>query len=340
VVGAAVGVLAALIGGVYLYDHSRRDLIAPGVRVGGIYVGALRAGAARARLQGALRASEARWITVRYRSESFTLTGGQAHLSADVAGAVQEAVRISRRGSIVSRTIDGLFGNHLDRSVPMRVSFSHSAVAGLLARIEASVHRPARDATVAVSRQPRLVEVPGQRGVGVLTSQLRAELGRALSHPAAAQVLRVPVHALDPRVTTATLPARYPAYIVVDRPVFKLFFYRHLHLEHTYPIAVGRAGLETPAGLHHILDKEVNPSWHVPHSAWAGALAGHVIPPGPEDPLVARWMAIDELGDGIHGTNEPESIGGAASHGCIRMLVPDVIQLYSATPIGTPVYVI
>ncbi len=78
----------------------------------------------------------------------------------------------------------------------------------------------------------------------------------------------------------------------------------------------------------------------MPNSSWAGSLAGQVIPPGPGDPLVARWMAIDDLGDGIHGTDEPGSIGSAASHGCIRMLVPDVIALFSITPLGAPVYVI
>ena len=83
-----------------------------------------------------------------------------------------------------------------------------------------------------------------------------------------------------------------------------------------------------------------NGRWHVPNSTWAGSLAGRLIPPGPDDPLVARWMGIDDQGDGIHGTNEPSSIGSAASHGCIRMLVPDVIQLYSLTPLGTPVYVL
>ena len=63
-------------------------------------------------------------------------------------------------------------------------------------------------------------------------------------------------------------------------------------------------------------------------------------PTRPQDPQVARWMAIDDQGDGIHGTNESWSIGSAASHGCIRMLVPDVVQLYSMTPLGSPVYVI
>lgn len=81
-------------------------------------------------------------------------------------------------------------------------------------------------------------------------------------------------------------------------------------------------GLQTPPRLHHILDKEASPAWHVPNSGWAGSLAGQVIPPGPDDPLVVPWMAIDDQGEGIHGTNEPGSIGRPASHGCIRILVP------------------
>jgi lipoprotein-anchoring transpeptidase ErfK/SrfK len=169
---------------------------------------------------------------------------------------------------------------------------------------------------------------------------LRSSVEEALAAPGSRHVIAAPVRTTAPHVTTAMLAARYPAYIIVDRPNFRLYFYDHLRLAHTYGIAVGRAGLETPAGLHHILDKQVDPAWHVPHSAWAGSLAGQVIPPGPQDPLVARWMAIDDLGDGIHGTNEPWSIGSAASHGCIRMLVGDVIQLYSLTPLGTPVWVV
>jgi len=55
---------------------------------------------------------------------------------------------------------------------------------------------------------------------------------------------------------------------------------------------------------------------------------------------VTTTTTIDDQGDGIHGTNEPGSIGSAASHGCIRMLVPDVIQLYGMTPLGTPAYVV
>jgi lipoprotein-anchoring transpeptidase ErfK/SrfK len=336
-----VGVpVAALVLAVYLYDHSRRDAIAAGVKIGGVNVGGLNASAARRRVKRSLAATRTRWITVGYGGLRFGLTGSQAGLRADVESAVQEAVAVSRSGSIVSRTVRGLLGERLNRNIPMRVSYNRSAIEGLIARVQAEVDRPARDASVAVRSNAQLTELPSHRGRAVERRALAAKLDRALSEPAAPHLIPVAVRAVEPKVSLSMLAAQYPAYVVVDRPQFKLYFYGHLHRLHTYPIAVGVQGLETPAGLHHIVDKEENPAWHVPHSSWAGALAGHVIPPGPEDPLVARWMAIDELGDGIHGTNEPESIGGAASHGCIRMLVPDVIALYSLTPVGTPVYVI
>ncbi len=118
-------------------------------------------------------------------------------------------------------------------------------------------------------------------------------------------------------------------------------FYNHLKLERTYEIAVGMEGLETPAGLHHIEWEQVNPPWYVPKKAWAGALAGTVVPPGPADPLKARFMSF-EGGAGIHGVDPSEysSIGHDASHGCVRMRIPDVIALYSKSPVGTPVYII
>jgi lipoprotein-anchoring transpeptidase ErfK/SrfK len=142
-------------------------------------------------------------------------------------------------------------------------------------------------------------------------------------------------------VTTAELASATPAYIVIERSSFRLRFYDHLKLASTYEIAVGMEGLETPAGLHHIEWKQVDPPWYVPNKAWAGALAGTVVPPGPGDPLKARFMSF-EGGAGIHGIDPSEysSIGHDASHGCVRMRIPDVIALYSKTPVGTPVYIV
>jgi lipoprotein-anchoring transpeptidase ErfK/SrfK len=126
--------------------------------------------------------------------------------------------------------------------------------------------------------------------------------------------------------------------VTIDRGNFRLHLFKHLKEVKSYPIAVGRQGLETPAGLYPVQDKQVNPSWHVPKSSWAGKLAGQVIPPGPQDPIKARWIGITG-GAGIHGTLESASLGSAASHGCIRMAIPDVIQLFDQVPYGSLIYI-
>ena len=69
-----------------------------------------------------------------------------------------------------------------------------------------------------------------------------------------------------------------------------------------------------------------------------GSLAGTVVPPGPSNPIKARWLGIYD-GVGIHGTSDDASIGTNASHGCLRMHVSDVIDLYPRVPVGTPIYI-
>lgn len=86
-------------------------------------------------------------------------------------------------------------------------------------------------------------------------------------------------------------------------------------------------------------NKQVNPAWHVPNSPWAGALAGTAIPGGiPSNPLKARWLGVSGAA-GVHGTADRASMGSFASHGCIRMLVEDVEQLYDEVSVGTPILI-
>jgi lipoprotein-anchoring transpeptidase ErfK/SrfK len=140
-------------------------------------------------------------------------------------------------------------------------------------------------------------------------------------------------------VTTRELQKRFRFFIAVSRSRKELRYFVKEKLVKTYRVAIGRIGFETPAGLYEIRSKAVNPAWYVPKKAWAGDLAGKIIPPGdPENPLKARWMGFWD-GAGIHGTAESSSIGSAASHGCIRMAVPDVIDLYDRVPLHTPVYI-
>lgn len=341
-IGATVGVvvLVVLAAAMYVYDHTRRDLIANGVRIDGVNVGGMREAAARTKVERELSVRLNEPVTVRSGSAKWTLNGRQADVKVDVPNMLAQAVSVSREGSILTRTVRGVFGGSVNRDVALVVSYSHEAVRGLTARVRAAVDRPARDAQVQPSASG-LAEVPGRDGIHVDSTRLAARIDHALLGEAASRTVRVPTHHIRPALSTGQLAAKYPAYIVIDRNDFTLRFYEHLKLAKTYEIAVGMEGLETPAGLHKIEWEQTEPPWYVPKKAWAGALAGTVVPPGPADPLKARFMSFDG-GAGIHGIDPSEysSIGHDASHGCVRMRISDVIALYGRSPVGTPVYII
>ena len=106
-----------------------------------------------------------------------------------------------------------------------------------------------------------------------------------------------------------------------------------------FSVATGQAVYPTPAGLWHIMDKQRDPWWYPPtYDAWAKGLKP--VPPGPSNPLGTRWMGLNAPGVGIHGTDAPTSIGYSASHGCIRMQVPDAEWLFERVSVGTPVVIL
>lgn len=335
----AVAAVALTAGGAYAYfwENGRTDVLAAGVTVAGIDVGGLHADAARALLQQRIVEPLARPLRLTAGNHSFVVDPARAGLHVDVGEMVSLALGASQDGSLAHRFLRDLEGRRTDASIPLRATLSRAVLARTVANVALVVDRPARPARV-VASAASLHVVPEKTGVAVDQPALRAELAAALLQATWPRTLAVPTRTVEPRWTAATLPQRYPAFILVDRETFTLRLFRGLHLAKTYPIAVGQAGLETPAGLYRINDKQVNPSWHVPNSAWAGSLAGHVIPPGPADPIKARWMGFWD-GAGIHGTDETWSIGHAASHGCVRMRIADVEALYPLVPLGTPVYV-
>jgi lipoprotein-anchoring transpeptidase ErfK/SrfK len=338
-IAGLLGVLAVAMLAMYLYDHSRRESIAHGVSIGGVPVGGLSATAATSKLRDNLARRADEPVTVHYGTRTWHITGSDAGLTIDTASLVQQAVDASQQGSIFTRTARGLFGGSVHRNIPLQAHYSHRAVREFTERVGSDVDHPAVNASIAPSATG-LSEVRGHSGVMLDAKLLRTRVSHVLTGTLAGGSVRAPTHTVQPAVSTADLASKYPAYIVVDRSTFRLHFYEHLKLASTYEIAVGMQGLETPAGLYAIQWKEVNPPWLVPNSAWAGSLAGKTIPPGPQDPLKARFMAFNG-GAGIHGIDPSEysSIGHDASHGCVRMRIPDVIALYSRTPVGTPVYV-
>jgi lipoprotein-anchoring transpeptidase ErfK/SrfK len=105
----------------------------------------------------------------------------------------------------------------------------------------------------------------------------------------------------------------------------------------TYRVAIGQAEYPTPTGTYRIITKQKNPTWNPPDSPWAEGLGA--IPPGPGNPLGTRWIGTSAPAIGIHGTYADYSIGSAASHGCLRMHIPDVEELYEKVNVGMPVVI-
>ena len=337
-IAVAVVVVVLLLGAVaaYAYDSSNEDRIANGVEIAGVDVGGLSPREAQIRVKSQVADQLEQPITVTHGTKRFTLSAQDAGLRTDVGGMVDEALDASRKGNIISRVARDVTGGEEDARVRARVSYSKAATARLVERVRKGVDRPAQDAKV---NFPSLTQVSEKDGVAVKPEQLKRQVERALLTRSGTRDIEAPTAVTKPRVTREQLASRYPAIVMVDRGAFQLRLYKNLKLAKTYKIAVGQAGLETPAGLYQIQNKAVNAAWSVPNSPWAGSLAGQVIPGGaPNNPLKARWMGIFD-GAGIHGTDQVGSLGTAASHGCVRMAIPDVIELYDKVEVKTPVYI-
>jgi lipoprotein-anchoring transpeptidase ErfK/SrfK len=339
ILATLVVVLAAgVAAGTYAYDKAQAKKIGTGVRVGGISLQGLTPAQAHAKLDRLILQPLERPIVVHHDRSTWRLGAREARIAVDVDAIVAHAMARSREGNIVARTVRNLTGKSLDADLEPTVRFEDRAVVRMLDKIRKAIDRKPADATAKLSASG-ISTTDSRTGLAVRATTLHRQIRRAIVSTTADRTFVAHTRKLRPKVTNADLEQKFGTAIVVNRNAFRLTLYKRLKPAKTYSIAVGQIGLETPAGLYHIQNKAVNPAWNVPNSDWAGDLAGQVIPGGaPNNPLKARWMGIFD-GAGIHGTDAIGSIGTAASHGCIRMRIPDVIELYDEVPIGAPVYI-
>jgi lipoprotein-anchoring transpeptidase ErfK/SrfK len=327
----ALGVVAA-----YAYDSSQKGTIADGVMIGGVEVGGMSADEAEMAVRRQLLVPLRHSLRVGYEGQSWRLPGKRLKIHAEIDSAVEKALDESESGGLPGRLVRYVTGGG-DLLVAADVTYSQPAVNRFVRHVAGKVDREPQNATVEASGDA-LEVVSAENGRKLRDNKLTREIEAAVLNADADHTIAAATHAVKPEVVRSEVAAEFPSYLTLDRETFQLRLWKNLELAKTYTVAVGMEGLETPEGLYHIEEKQENPSWHVPDSDWAGDLAGQVIPPGPEDPIKARWMAIFE-GAGIHGTEETESLGSAASHGCVRMSIPDVEELYDQVEVGTPIYI-
>ena len=320
----------------YVWDSTRDNRIAEGVTIGGVDVGGLDAANAKRQVQTSLLDPLNETVTVKYDGEKFTLTPHESDLSADIDRTIDEAVAVSREGGLPTRTWRALTGGEVNEEITPKISYDQDAVDHFVAHIAGNIDRDAVDASVEPSGG-KLVPVSSKSGRKIDEDALRNDVVKALEDPAQ-RTVKADVEKVKPEVTTSEVADKYPTYIVVDRSNFTLTLYKDLEAREAvhgrdrrrrlryadrpllHPGQAGRSRLERARlRLGRRSRRADDPAG--PRQPVEGALDGHL--------RRRRHPRHSDTG----------SLGSAASHGCVRMSVPDVIDLYDRVDVGTPIYI-
>jgi hypothetical protein len=289
-------------------------LIAAGITVGGTLVGGLSAGEA----EEVLRATFGRPIRlVVSPTRTIVVEPRELGASLEASAAVRRALAYHRAGL----------------NVPLVVDVPVERVERVVQRLGSELDRASVDSRW---RLRKLRPLPTKAATG-------RRLNRVLTTRAIVTALRthgrdpiqLPFQVLEPKVTEKTIGHA----IVIRRGAKGLFLYDGRRFVRRFQVATGQSSYPTPLGHFAIVVKQRNPWWYPPAgSAWAQGK--EPVPPGPGNPLGTRWMGLSAPYVGIHGTPDAASIGYSASHGCIRMRIPEAEWLFDHVEVGTQVFIV
>jgi hypothetical protein len=300
------------------------EVIAQGITAAGVDVSGLTVDLAAQRLQETYGPRLQTDIIAQAADVTFALKAADALVTFDPALSARRALYAGRAA------------NGVARDVALAVSHDQTAVMTFARAVDRRLARPARDSRLKITLR-RVRVTHSKTGRDINAAALAKQIGASLNDPRLPRVFAPRLLVVKPRLTPAKL--RRATVITIQQSTFTLRLFKNLKVRKRYKVAVGQPAYPTPRGQFTIQSKQVNPVWSVPNSPWAGELAGTVVTGGSAaNPLKARWMGIAN-GVGIHGTGEDASIGSRASHGCIRMHVADVVDLFRRVPVGTPVLI-
>ena len=282
-----------------------------GVAVAGTLVGGLTPADAREEVQASFR----RPLTILVNKRVFKVTPQQLGASAYVGDAVKRA-RITRVGA----------------NVPLKVKVPRAKVERWLRDLAAKWDRAPVDSRLLLrAGRPFLTEDVAGRSLRIVAGR-KAIVVALWTHD------RTPIRLGFAPVRAQVTRKSFGDVIVIHRGQNRLDLFDGMKLTREFGVATGQSAYPTPLGRYEIVVKWRNPWWYPPSSDWAKDASP--IPPGPGNPLGTRWMGLSAPAVGIHGTPDPASIGYSASHGCIRMRIPEAEWLFDHVDIGTPVYIV
>lgn len=320
-------------------DASTDDKLPARAKIAGIDVGGMSKQAALQRVGKRFGSLITRPVTIELADHEYTLKAKDAGVRADVEGAVERAYGSGREGSFITRGWREISGEAKPTDEKVPIAVDRSAVNAFVGRIQRKERRAPVDASLSLTLTSVTVKEakPGRRLAA--RDALVARLTRRLTSNTEDRTIRARTVEVKSKVTEDELFDKQSSAVTVSRDQRRVRLFKRGNLVKTYTVAVGSAEYPSPTGHFAVQTKQVNPAWNVPTSSWAGSLGGQTIPGGaPNNPLVARWIGF--AGSvGFHGTKSSGSLGTAASHGCVRMDVDDVIDLFKRVDIGTPVLV-
>jgi lipoprotein-anchoring transpeptidase ErfK/SrfK len=335
-----LGVLALPFGVLAWAAGDARDRLPAGTEIGGVDVGGLDKTTAIKRLKAQVGIPAERSARVTIDGDSpATLTAKQAGVRLNIRAAVRRALRRGRQGSFVTRGWRELTGAKLASHENVRVRVDRAAIQDFVNHLAANVSVSAQAASLDLSVHSVGI-TEGHDGRQLADADgLVDRLASALRSPTSDRSLTAETEAVPAPTSTDSLWAAHPTVVTVSHDERTVRVFDRGKLIRSYKVAVGMPEYPTPYGTFSVQTMQKDPPWNVPNSDWAGDLAGKTIPGGsPDNPLKARFIGFDGS-VGFHGTSDIGSLGSAASHGCIRMTVADVKDLYDHVGIGTTVYV-
>ncbi len=292
-------------------------VIAQGVKIDGVAVGGLTRSTAKALVLKKRVAPKRKPLALRFGKRRLAIHPAGVGYRADVDYAVRGAYTYGHTRPLESKM-----------NVPLRQSVNRSKLRAVLAAKASKIAVPAVDAAISFAGARPVVR-SARSGSKVRLSAAQRIVERALL-TRRRRSYRLPPQRVLPAVTT------HPPAIFIERGNFRLTLFKDGKTR-AFRIAVGQPAYPTPVGNFHIVTRQVNPTWFPPNSPWAAGIGP--VPPGPANPLGTRWMGTSATAIGIHGTPSPQTVGTRASHGCIRMHIPEAEYLFDQISIGTPVII-
>jgi len=218
--------------------------------------------------------------------------------------------------------------------VRLTVSIDFDQLRHYVEKLDGVLSRKPRDAHVRLRHLRPHLSKP-RNGYKVVRRPTRTLIKRAIRANS-----RGPVAVQFRTIKPDVLRSDFKPVVVIRRGSHLLYLYKgsHMRFRARFGVAVGQPIYPTPLGKFTVVTKQKNPWWYPPDSAWAAGASP--IPPGPGNPLGTRWMGLSASGVGIHGTPDAASIGYSASHGCIRMRIPDAEWLFERIEVGSTVFIV